>query len=52
MRDFNTLLTAVGAIGLLIFGFRNRKIWDIRCGGCFLGIALFGYLAGVNEQYS
>jgi ABC-type uncharacterized transport system permease subunit len=52
MSDFPWVLMAVGGLGVFAVGVRKKELTDVGIGGCFVGSALFGYLAKSNDMYS
>ena len=52
MWDFPRLLMVVGGVGLMVIGFRKTEMTEVGIGGCFIGSALFGYLAKANDMYA
>lgn len=52
MWDFPRLLMAAGGLGVLAIGIRKKNGTDAGIGACFVGNALFGYLAKSNDIYA
>jgi hypothetical protein len=52
MWDVPRLLMTVAGLGMIVIGIRRKTMWDVAFGGCFIGSAVFGYLAKSNEMYS
>jgi high-affinity Fe2+/Pb2+ permease len=43
---------AAGGLGVLAIGLRKKDKTDAGVGACFVGNALFGYLAKSNDVYA
>jgi hypothetical protein len=52
MWDVPRLVMAAGGLGVLAVGIRKKDRTDAGVGACFVGNALFGYLAKSNDVYA